>query len=258
MCIDRLYPVNLLQTCPLKRPFLSIIVPAYNEEQRLPHTLEQVFTFLHLQSYSSEVMVIENASTDNTFQVAQQFTRRHHNLRVLHEAQRGKGLAVQRGMREACGEYRFICDSDLSMPIDEITRFLPPACDCDIAIASREATGAVRFDEPYYRHLTGRVFNQLIRLLVLPGLQDTQCGFKCFRSAVAEDIFRYQTLIGWSFDVEILFIARRHGFDITEIPIPWYYNSESKISILDDSWRMFLDLLRIRRNARRGLYDVTQ
>jgi dolichyl-phosphate beta-glucosyltransferase len=113
----------------------------------------------------------------------------------------------------------------------------------------------VRYDEPYYRHFTGRVFNTLIRLLVLPTLQDTQCGFKCIRAAVAHDIFRYQTLTGWAFDVEMLFIARYHRYTIVEIPIHWYFNADSKISVLRDSLRMFLDLLVIRRNARRGLYD---
>jgi hypothetical protein len=159
-------------------------------------------------------------------------------------------------MLEATGEYRFMCDADFSMPPGEINRFLPPALnDCDIAIASREAPGSVRIHEPYYRHLTGRVFNTLIRLLVLPGLQDTQCGFKCIRAEVARDIFPYQTLTGWAFDVELLYIARRHGYEIFEVPIDWYFNADSKISVFRDSLRMFLDLLLIRRNARRGLYD---
>ncbi|MCS7011941.1 MAG: glycosyltransferase family 2 protein, partial [Anaerolineales bacterium] len=106
-----------------------------------------------------------------------------------------------------------------------------------------------------YRHLTGRVFNFFIRLLLLPDLQDTQCGFKCFRATVAMDIFSRQTLTGWAFDVEILAIARRRGYTIVELGIPWYYNSESKVRVLRDAIRMFLDLLRIRRNLSRGLYD---
>lgn len=239
----------------MNSPYLSIIIPAYNEESRLPLALGQVFAFLENQTFTAEVIVVENGSADCTLQVAQSFAKKYPNLRVLHEDGRGKGQAVRRGMLEAHGEYRFVCDADLSMPIEEIGRFLPPVCDCDIAIASREAPGAVRHDEPYYRHLTGRVFNTLIRLLVLPGLNDTQCGFKLFRAAAAEDIFRFQTLTGWSFDVEILVIARRRGYHIHEIPIPWYYTSDSKVSLLRDSWRMFLDLLVIRRNARRGLYD---
>ena len=113
----------------------------------------------------------------------------------------------------------------------------------------------MRYHEPYYRHLTGRVFNTLIRLLVLPELEDTQCGFKMFRADAAEDLFRRQTLMGWSFDVELLYIASRRKVPILEIPIPWYFNPESKVNVFRDSWRMFLDLLTIRRNGRAGLYD---
>jgi dolichyl-phosphate beta-glucosyltransferase len=237
-------------------PFLSIIIPAYNEQSRLPKTLEQVFHFLGKQSFKSEVIVVENGSTDKTFEVAQKFAEQHKNLRVIHNEERGKGGAVQRGVREAEGEYVFICDADLSMPVEEISKFLPPALkDFDIAIGSREAPGAVRYNEPHYRHLTGRVFNLLIRLMVLPNLQDTQCGFKCLRAEVARDIFPFQTLTGWAFDVELLYIAHQHGYRILEIPIDWYFNADSKVRVLRDSWRMFIDLLVIRRNARRGLYD---
>lgn len=237
-------------------PFLSIIIPAHNEANRLPDTLEQVFGFLEKQTFTSEVIVVENGSSDQTFEIAQGFTAQHANLRVIQNDWRGKGLAIQRGIKESQGDYLFLCDADLSMPITEISKFIPPQLqNADIAIASREAPGAVRIHEPYYRHLTGRVFNTLIRLLVLPTLQDTQCGFKCIRADVARDIFRYQTLTGWAFDVELLFIARHHHYQIVEIPIHWYFNADSKISVLRDSLRMFLDLLVIRRNARRGLYD---
>ena len=237
-------------------PFLSIIIPAYNEQSRLPNTLEQIFHFLEKQSIKSEVIVVENGSTDKTFEVAQKFAEQHKNVRVIHNEERGKGGAVQRGVREAEGEYVFICDADLSMPVEEISKFLPPALkDFDIAIGSREAPGAVRYNEPYYRHLTGRVFNMLIRLMVLPNLQDTQCGFKCLRAEVARDIFPFQTLTGWAFDVELLYIAHQHGYRILEIPIDWVFNADSKVRVLRDSWRMFIDLLVIRRNARRGLYD---
>jgi glycosyltransferase involved in cell wall biosynthesis len=235
---------------------LSIVIPAHNEESRLPGTLEQVFAFLNKQSFASEVIVVENGSSDRTFEIAQDFTTRHTNLRVIQNDRRGKGRAIQRGVEEAWGEYVFLCDADLSMPIEEISKFIPPQLkNVDIAIASREAPGSVRYNEPQYRHFTGRVFNTLIRWLVLPGLQDTQCGFKCIRADVARDIFPYQTLTGWAFDVELLYIARRHGYNLVEIPIHWYFNADSKISVLRDSLRMFLDLLLIRSNARRGLYD---
>ncbi|MGB7875597.1 MAG: dolichyl-phosphate beta-glucosyltransferase [Anaerolineales bacterium] len=237
-------------------PFLSIIIPAYNEEHRLPRTLEQIFAFLGEQNYTAEVLVVENGSKDETFEIASEFARHNPILHVYQEIKRGKGNAVRRGMLEAGGHYRFLCDADLSMPIAEVNKFLPPALnDIDIAIASREVPGAVRYNEPQYRHLTGRVFNTLIQILVLPDLQDTQCGFKCFRAEVAEDIFRYQTLNGWSFDVEVLYIAQRKGYRICEVPINWYFKTDTKISVLQDSWQMFLDLLTIRRNARRGLYD---
>lgn len=230
-------------------------MPAHNEETRLPRALGQAFAFLKQQDYAAEVVVVENASSDRTLQVAQETARSQPDLRVLHEDLPGKGRAIRLGMLEARGEYRFFADVDFSMPVEQINRFLPPACRSDIAIASREAAGAVRHNEPPYRHFTGRVFNFFIRTLVLPGLQDTQCGFKCFRRIVADDIFRYITLPGWTFDVELLAIARRRGYTITEVGIPWYFNADSKVSILRDSAHMFFDLLTIRRNARRGMYD---
>ena len=238
------------------QPFLSIIIPAYNEEGRLPKTLVRIFTFLEQQPYSAEVLVVENGSQDRTREVAQEYTRKYAGLRVLHNETRGKGWAVREGMLAAHGEYLFMADADLSMPIEEINHFLPPALsDFDIAIASREAPGAVRYEEPEYRHLVGRVYNLMIRLLALPDLHDTQCGFKCFRADVAADLFRRQTLIGWSFDVEILFMARKRGYKIVELPIPWYFNPDSKVHVLRDSLQMGLDLIKIRLNQLRGVYD---
>jgi glycosyltransferase involved in cell wall biosynthesis len=234
---------------------LSIIIPARNEERRLPQTLEQVVQFVGQQSFKAEVLTVINASSDRTLQIAQEYASRYPVLRVLHEELPGKGRAVHKGMLAATGAYRFFADADFSMPIDEILRFIPPTVDVPIAIASREAPGAIRYNEPFYRHLTGRVFNTLIRLLVLPALQDTQCGFKLFRADAAEKLFRRQTLMGWAFDVELLYVASRLGYPILEIPIPWYFNPESKVNVLRDSWRMFFDLLTIRRNGRQGLYD---
>jgi glycosyltransferase involved in cell wall biosynthesis len=238
------------------KPFLSIVIPAYNEENRLPGTLQQVFKFFETQSFPAEVVVVENGSSDRTYDIAQEFAKQHPSLHVIKSESRGKGLAVKRGVAEATGEYIFICDADLSMPIEEIRKFIPPQMqNVDVAIASREAPGAVRINEPAYRHVTGRVFNTLIRWLLLPGLQDTQCGFKCVRAKVAHDIFPRQRLTGWAFDVELLYIARHRGYQVVEVPIHWYFNADSKISVLRDSLRMFLDLLVIRRNAWRGLYD---
>jgi len=239
----------------LKSPFLSIILPVYNEEIRLPKTLAEIDGFVRGQSFSVEVVVVENGSSDRTLAIAQEHATRLPYLVVIHEQRRGKGLAVRTGMLAAQGQYRIFCDVDFSMPVSEITRFIPPQLpDSQVAIASREAPGAVRFGEPYYRHLSGRVFNTLVRLLALPGLQDSQCGFKCFRGDIAEEIFPLQTNTGWTFDVEVLFIARRRGHKIVEVPIPWYYNPESKIRMLRDSWRMVMELVTIRRNGLSGLY----
>jgi glycosyltransferase involved in cell wall biosynthesis len=245
----------------VSRPYLSIIIPAHNEEKRLLATLEQVIHYLKAQPYPSELLVVENASQDRTYEIACEFAARYpgdREVRVLQEPRIGKGMAVRLGMLSACGDYRFMCDADLSMPIEQVSRFLPPSLEgADIAIASREAMGAVRYNEPAYRHLVGRVFNTMIRLIALPGLQDTQCGFKCFRAPVAEDVFKHQTLPGWSFDVEVLYIAQKRGYRIVELPIPWYYYSNSKISVLRDSLKMALDLFVIRRNGLRGVYDRT-
>ncbi len=240
----------------MANPFLSIVFPAHNEELRLPETLAQVNEFLGRQAYSSEILVVENGSTDRTLEIAREYADRMPGLRVIHEDARGKGLAVKRGMLEATGEYRFFADVDLSMPIEEVNRFLPPQlAGVDIAIASREAAGAVRYNEPSIRHFTGRIFNALVRWIALPGLQDTQCGFKCFHAPAVEDIFPFQTITGWTFDVELLFIASRRGYRIREVPVPWYYNPGSKVRVMRDSLRMAMDLVNIRTNGRRGLYD---
>ncbi len=238
-------------------PFLSIVIPAHNEENRLPRALGQIFTFLEKQSYAAEIIIVENGSSDRTFELAQEFALRRANLIVIHEEQRGKGNAVRRGMLSAKGAYRFICDADLSMPIEEIQKFIPPALNnFDVAIASREARGSIRYNEPTYRHWGGRAINFMIRLLILPGLNDTQCGFKCFSAAAAENIFGQQTLNGWSFDIEVLYLARRKKLRIQEIPIHWYFDADSKVNALRDALRMIADIFRIHINALRGKYDL--
>ncbi|MEN4013144.1 MAG: dolichyl-phosphate beta-glucosyltransferase [Chloroflexota bacterium] len=237
---------------------LSIIIPAYNEEKRLPETLSKIQRFLAGQTYSYEVLVVENGSNDRTLEIARQFAAEQPRFHALHLDGRGKGLAVQAGMLATHGEYRFICDADLSMPIEEVNRFIPPLKpEGEIIIGSREAPGAVRYNEPAYRHLSGRAFNWVVRQMALPGLRDTQCGFKCFKGCVAERIFPLQTIHGWTFDVEVLYIARRMGYRIVEMPVPWYFNTESKVHLLRDLRQVIRDLLIIRRNARRGVYDVS-
>lgn len=237
-------------------PFLSIIIPAHNEEHRLPASLQKILNFLETQAYTAEVIIVENGSQDRTAEIAAQFAQEHHNVHLLREPMAGKGLAVRQGMLAAQGDYRFICDADLSMPIEEVNRFLPPQLGYfDIAIGSREVPGAVRYDEPLYRHLIGRVFNLLVRLLTIPGIQDTQCGFKCFKAEVVDDIFQVQSLDGWTFDVEVLFIAMKRGYTILEVPISWYFNRGSRVHLLRDTVAMFTDLFRIRMNWRRGMYE---
>lgn len=239
----------------MSRLTLSIIIPAYNEEQRLPQTLQTIHAFLSRQDYAAEVLVVENGSNDRTLEIAKDYSQQMNEIRALHCEQRGKGWAVIQGMKEAGGDYRFICDADLSMPIEEVNRFFPPLLeDAPVAIASREAKGAIRHNEPEYRHIIGRVFNLMVRLIVLPGLQDTQCGFKCFRKDAAEAIFPRMTNTGWTFDVEALVIARQLGYVIHEVPIEWYYNPQSKVRVLRDSTQMVLDLIRIRWNAIHGKY----
>lgn len=244
--------------------FLSVVIPAYNEERRLPPSLEKIVAFLRQQPYTSEILIIENGSTDQTTAVVEQFIDAHQEsddkvlVALLHSSP-GKGAAVKRGMLAAQGDYRFICDADLAMPIAEIAKFLPPALAADsfeIAIASRELPGAIRYDEPVYRHVMGRVFNFLVRVLAVPGIQDTQCGFKMFTRQAALLLFPLQRIDGWGFDVEVLYIARRHGLRLTEVPINWYYQRDSRVRPIHDTVNMVRELLRIRRNGHNGLYAL--
>jgi dolichyl-phosphate beta-glucosyltransferase len=235
---------------------LTIVVPAFNEEKRLPETLPQVLTFAEAREYPVEVLVVDNASTDRTAEIVRQMASGHPVLSLLHQPIRGKGAAVRKGLLEGRGEYLFMCDADLAMPIEEVAKFLPPRlAGYDIAIASREAAGAVRYNEPGYRHLMGRAFNLVVRSLAVPGIQDTQCGFKCFRRDVARDLLAVQTIDGWAFDVEILHIGVRRGYRIVEVPVNWYYGEGSRISPVQDSIKMLMEVLRIRRNGRAGVYD---
>lgn len=241
---------------PEATPHLSIVIPAYNEEARLPRSLQAVAEFVATQADPIEVVVVDNNSQDRTHAIADEFAARLPYLRVLFEGRQGKGAAIRTGMLAARGEYRFICDADLSMPIPEVTRFLPPHLSGhDIAIGSREAPGAVRYDEPPHRHLMGRVFNTIVRLLAVPGFQDTQCGFKMFTARAAEALFPLQTLDGWGFDVEVLHAAQKRGYRIVEVPIPWYYKANTRIHPLRDSLDMLREVLKIRANSRRGRYD---
>ena len=239
----------------MAKPYLSIIIPAHNEEKRLPTSLEKLKQFCAAQPYASEVLVVENASSDNTLAVARAYQAQLPGLRVISLDEPGKGGAVRAGMLAAEGVYRFMADADFSMPVEEINRFLPPALpDCDVAIGSREVAGARRIGEPFYRHLIGRVFNGMVRLAALPGIQDSQCGFKCFRAEAAQAVFSRQRMTGWSFDVEVLALARTLGFSIREVPVTWVYDPGSRVNVLRDSALMARDLWRVRRALKRGVY----
>ena len=237
-------------------PLLSIVIPAYNEAQRLPETLVQLQAYAGQQSYQIEVLVVDDGSEDATAQIAEALAMNWDKLRLLRLAHGGKGRAIRQGLLEARGDLLFICDADLSMPIEQLLLFLAAAKEgCQVGIGSREAPGATRYDEPELRHLMGRVFNWLVQRLALPGIQDTQCGFKCFTREAARDLASCQRLGGWGFDVELLFIARKRGYVIREVPIAWYYKPSSRIHPLRDAIRMTSDLFTVRRNDRSGFYE---
>ena len=231
----------------MPQPFLSVVIPAFNEEPRILDTLSQVVEYLTARDYGWEVLVADDGSLDRPAQLVDRMAMEHPNVRVLRLPHRGKGWAVKNGMLVAQGEYRLLCDADLSVPIAQVERLLPPlGPGADVVLGSREAPGAARFDEPARRHLMGRVFNLLVARLAVPGLADTQCGFKCFRGEAAQDLFRDQTMAGFAFDVELLYLARKRGLTFAEVGVDWYYRSHSKVRPVRDSLAMSLDLLKIR------------
>ncbi len=243
---------------PRSSRFLSIVIPAHNEENRLPPSLAAIDTYLRQQNYAYEVIVVENGSQDRTIDIAQGIAQQHDYIRVIQspDNMRGKGLAVKQGMLAASGDWRFICDADLSMRIDDLSLFLPPATDgCDVIIASREAPGAQRVGEPEYRHIIGRINNLIIKTAAIGDFEDTQCGFKMFSKDAAMDLFGVQKMNGIGFDVELLYIAKRRGYKIKEVPITWYYDTYSTMRLWDDSVHMLREIWEIRQNWRRGDYE---
>ena len=234
---------------------VSIVIPAYNEERRLETTLMAVTSYLRAQPWDWEVRVVDDGSADATVAIATRHAASEPRVVVQSEPHRGKGGAVRAGLTAARGEFRFICDADLSMPIGELSRFLPPVAPAfDVAIGSREGRLARRVGEPAYRHLMGRLFNRGVQLLVLPGIEDSQCGFKMFTASAVESIFPHVTVDGWAFDVEVLAVARARGLRIAEVPIEWHYRAESRLSMMRDGWQMLKELIRIRLRAASGRY----
>ena len=233
-------------------PFLSIVIPAFNEEARILDTLRQVVAYLAARDFPWEVVVADDGSSDATNAISAQFAAETPNVRVLSLPHRGKGWAVRQGMLAAQGKYRFLCDADLSMPIDQVKRFVPPELEeVDLAIGSREAAGSRRIGEPSGRHVMGRVYNNLVKTLAVPGLNDTQCGFKCFRGEIVPQLFEHQTVDGFAFDVELLVLAAKHGLRVHEVGIDWYYREHGKVRLFRDSLAMTWDLLKIRWRHRR-------
>ena len=231
----------------MPEPFLSVVIPTYNEEPRIAETLAKVTEYLAAQDYEWEVVVADDGSTDNTAQLVGQVIVEHPSVRILRLRHGGKGWAMKNGMLTAEGQYRLLCDADLSVPIQQVERLLPPAGpDSDIVLGSREAPGAKRYDEPVRRHFMGRLFNLFVRKLAVSGLADSQCGFKCFRGEAAQDLFPRLTIDGFAFDVELLHLARKLGRSYSEVGVDWYYRSQSKVRLVQDSLTMTVDLLKIR------------
>jgi dolichyl-phosphate beta-glucosyltransferase len=237
-----------------QQPFLSVVIPAYNEEQRLPSTLDCLHAYLRRQSYAWEIIVASNGSTDDTEGVVREIAASVPNLHLLRLEARGKGVATKAGALRSRGQVLFLCDADLSTPPDALEAFLAALEGADIVVGSREAPGSRRFDEPWHRHLMGRIFNRLVQLLAVPGIQDTQCGFKALRQPIARDLFGRQTLVGFGFDVELLFLARRSGYVIRELPIDWYFNADTRVRPGVDSLHMLGEVLHIRLSEALGHY----
>lgn len=236
-------------------PFLAVVVPAYNEEERIAASLEKLVDYLAAQPYTWEIVVADDGSTDRTASIAAGVSERWPSIRVVRLPHGGKGSAVRAGMLATDAEWRFLCDADLSMPPEQIDRFLPggvPPTD-EIVIGSREAPGARRIGEPSRRHVIGRVFTIAVWLLAFREIEDTQCGFKLFRGDIADRIFRKQTLDGFGFDVEVLFMARKMGVSIHEQAIDWYYRPGSKVTLLK-GLAGFMDIARVRLNWVLGRY----
>ena len=239
----------------MRAPFLSVVIPAFNEEARIAQTLREVLAAFDRLALDADVLVVDDGSGDRTAAIVEDAVQRDPRVRLVRAAHAGKGAAVRRGMLEARGAWRFLADADLAMPISELPHFLDvsrTAAD-DILVGSREARGATRVAEPWRRHVIGRVFNWMVKLLVLRGIDDTQCGFKLFSGRAAATLFPLQRLDGFGFDVEILFLARRAGFGIREIPVTWIYGHESKVGLVSGA-RGFLEILAVRWHQLRGAY----
>ena len=239
----------------MANPFLSVVIPAFNEQARIVSALEVVTGYLSSQHYTWEVLVVDDGSTDDTAELVSQWAKTRLGVRLQNVPHRGKGWAVKNGMLASTGEYRFMCDADLAMPIEGLASFLDAMAEgYDIVIGSRQIAGARRFHESSARHMMGRLFNWTVRFLAVSGFQDTQCGFKCFRGEVADRLFELQKTKGFGFDVEVLFMALKRGLRVEEMPIDWHHQKESKVRPGVDSLLMLRDTMLVRWRSLRGKY----
>jgi dolichyl-phosphate beta-glucosyltransferase len=233
-----------------QRPGVSVVIPAYNEKHRLPRTLDALGRYCLGFDGDVELLVVDDGSSDGTAAVVRELAPTTPGLRVLERPHLGKGAAVRAGMLAARQPRVVLCDADLSMPAEQLDRFFE-ALDsgCPIAIGSRVLPESRRYLSPLRRRLMSWTFNRLVRILLVPGARDTQCGFKGFQRAVAHELFSRQHLNGFSFDVEILYLARSRGYGVVEVPIDWYFDADSRVRAGADSLKMALDLFRIRARA---------
>jgi len=236
---------------------LSIVVPAYNEEHRLPPTLERLHAFLEAQPLRYEIVVVDDGSKDDTCGVVERCNLS--NVRLVRQLpNRGKGAAVRRGMLAARGQIRVMCDADGSMPPEQLPKLLAPILDCkaSISIGSRYADGAkTDVKQPFYRVLWSRLANRVIQRSLVPGVRDTQCGFKAFTAEAALDLFRVTRIDGWAFDLEVLALARRRDFAIAEVGVEWKDDKRSRVSPIKDMINVCREALTIRRNLKAGVYN---
>ena len=230
--------------------FLSIVVPAYNEEKRLQSTLEKLYSYLKIKDYEYEVIVIDDGSSDKTSEVAlsSELAKIGKLSLLKNEKNEGKGFSIKRGILSSRAEFILFTDSDLSTPIEELDEIFLSIQTHDIVIGSRSIEGAdIRVHQPFYRELMGRIFNILVNIFVLKGFIDTQCGFKLFRSTAAKDIAKELKINRFGFDVEMLYLAKKKNYKIKEVPVIWLDSPTSKVNPIFDSFKMFIDLLLIKR-----------
>ena len=238
---------------------LSVVIPAYNEESRLARTVREIVAHCRGDTRAFELILVDDGSRDGTSAVGRLLCQEYPELRLIRlAANHGKGYAVRTGVINAVGHTVLFADADGATPIAEIERLEDAlALGADVAIGSRALRAeGVRVEAKLYRHLIGRTFHQLVKWLADAGVGDTQCGFKLFRSSVAQDLFSRTRMNGFSFDVEVLVIARRRGYQVAEVPVNWVHQPGSKVRLTLDSLRMAVDLFRIRAHWLRGEYDV--